>query len=129
MQDTTKPKRDARGRLLPGSPPNNPKGRPPALPAEVRQRLDNLAEEAVEVVRRTLRSEDEKLAFAAAQEILNRAYGRPVMQAKLDVTANGPASHLAAMIAMTQKATPVIGLLAEQDEPKVIDVTPVEKAP
>ncbi|ATU90633.1 hypothetical protein [Phyllobacterium zundukense] len=122
MEHTEQPKRDERGRLLPGQRSINPKGRPPALPKEVKKVLDNLAEEAVQVVHETLRCDDPKLRFAAAQEILNRAFGKPVTMALVDLKTDGPGSHAAALVALAQMAAPVL-----EATPKLIDVTWIEE--
>ena len=55
----------------------NPGGRP-KLPAEMREMFRAKAPEAFEVLSRHLQSPDAKVAIAAATQILDRAYGRPV---------------------------------------------------
>ena len=55
----------------------NPGGRP-KLPAEIREMFQAKAPEAFEVLSRHLQSSDAKVAIAAATQILDRAYGRPV---------------------------------------------------
>jgi hypothetical protein len=44
-----------------------------------------LCPEAAEVVKRCLKSEDDKIALAAAQIAFERGYGRPEMHADVDV--------------------------------------------
>ena len=55
----------------------NPGGRP-KFPAEMREMFRVKAPEAFEVLSRHLQSPDAKVAIAAATQILDRAYGRPV---------------------------------------------------
>lgn len=118
-------KRDEKGRLLPGS-NNNPKGRPRALSEDVKKALDVLSMEAVAVIQRTLRSDDEKLALAAAQEILNRSLGKPTVQ--LDIKADSPAvAHLTAvtqLMMLTGVPSPID--VTPPDRTEIIDVTPIE---
>ena len=67
--------RDANGRFLPGFTPN-PRGRPKIVD-EIKQLARQHAPDAFRRVCELVGSEDERTALAAAQEILNRAYGRP----------------------------------------------------
>ena len=55
----------------------NPGGRH-KLPAEMREMFPAKAPEAFEVLSRHLQSPDAKVAIAAATQILDRAYGRPM---------------------------------------------------
>lgn len=68
--------RDARGRLQPGF-TLNPGGRPKIV-EEIRQLARQHAPDAFKRVCELVGSDDERTALAAAQEILNRAYGRPM---------------------------------------------------
>src|SRR5438876_7935982 len=68
--------REANGRFLPGFTPN-PSGRPKIVD-EIRQLARQHAPDAFKRVCELVDSEDERTALAAAQEILNRAYGRPM---------------------------------------------------
>jgi hypothetical protein len=54
----------------------NPGGRP-KLPADIREAFRGKAQEALEVLNRCLQSDDERIAMAAAQAILDRGYGKP----------------------------------------------------
>ncbi|WJR78772.1 hypothetical protein [Bradyrhizobium sp. NP1] len=67
--------RDTGGRWLPGFTPN-PSGRPKIV-EEIKSLARQHAPEAFKRVCELVGSEDERTALAAAQEILNRAYGRP----------------------------------------------------
>ena len=63
----------------------NPGGRP-KLPAEIREMFQAKAPEAFEVLSRHLQSPDAKVAIAAATQILDRAYGRPVQSIDANIT-------------------------------------------
>ena len=63
----------------------NPGGRP-KLPAEMREMFQAKAPEAFEVLSRHLQSPDAKVAIAAATQILDRAYGRPVQSIDANIT-------------------------------------------
>lgn len=63
----------------------NPSGRP-KLAEEVRSIARESAPEAFEKVVELMRSDDERVAFVAAQEILNRAYGKPTQQIEGELT-------------------------------------------
>lgn len=65
---TTRKKGDP---ALPGA------GRKP-IPPEVKKAFEDLVPESVELLKQFLRSADEKMAFAAMQEVFNRAIGKPV---------------------------------------------------
>lgn len=61
----------------------NPSGRP-KVTATIKSMAREAAPMAFQKVIDLLQSEDERVAFVAAQEILNRAYGKPTQY--LDVT-------------------------------------------
>jgi Family of unknown function (DUF5681) len=63
----------------------NPGGRP-KLPAEIREMFQARSQEALEVLTRCLQSDDERIARAAAQAILDRGYGRPTQSIEASVT-------------------------------------------
>src|SRR5262245_44110897 len=63
----------------------NPTGRP-KLPAEMKEMFQAKAPEAFEVLSRHLQSPDAKVAIAAATQILDRAYGRPVQSIDANIT-------------------------------------------
>lgn len=85
--DGTGKNRDKSGRFLPGSPGN--KGGRPKIVRAIRE----LAQaEVPEVFRRVIaltRSEDERVALAACQEVLNRAYGKPEQAHKVEAEGLG----------------------------------------
>ena len=57
---------------------------------EIEQACKLQADEAMKVLADLLQSDDEKTRLAAAREILDRGYGRPVdRQAVLNMSANG----------------------------------------
>ena len=66
----------------------NPGGRP-KLPADIREAFKARASEALEVLTRCLQSDDERIAMAAAQAILDRGYGKPVQQVDANISEGG----------------------------------------
>ena len=109
-------KRDARGRLLPGS-SANPFGRPRVV-EEIRQLAREHAPAALRKVGELIGNADPRVALAASTEILNRVYGRPVQAIESDVrTMNLSALYLAATkLANGHRAPTVIDALPA-DEP------------
>lgn len=75
-------KRDKNGRFLKGS-PGNPGGRPKVVKA-IRELAQAVGPDAFQRVIELTRSEDERVALAACQEVLNRAYGKPEQAHKLE---------------------------------------------
>ncbi len=96
--------RDQSGRLRPGSSSLNPGGRP-KTPERVRAMLEGLTEQAVLALEEALNGDDPKLRMIAAQEVLNRALGRPHTTASVEVkTADVSAAHIAALNELTALA-------------------------
>ena len=79
-------KRDKNGRFLPGN-KANPGGRPRADP-EVKEILKAAAPDAARKLVELLNSKNEKIAFQAAQEILNRTQGKPETMQKIEFSNN-----------------------------------------
>jgi len=75
--------RTENGRFAPGV-SGNPSGRP-KLPAEIKEMFQAKAPEAFEVLCRHLNAKDPRVAVAAATQILDRAYGRPVQQVDANI--------------------------------------------
>ena len=63
----------------------NPGGRP-KLPADIREVFKAKAPEALEVLTRCLRSDDDRIAMMAAQAILDRGYGKPAQTIDASIT-------------------------------------------
>ena len=61
----------------------NPGGRP-KLPAEMREIFQSKGLEAAEILVKHLRATDPRVSVAAAREILDRAYGKPVQSINVD---------------------------------------------
>src|SRR5512145_1014294 len=61
----------------------NPGGRP-KLPAEMREIFQSRGFEAAEILVKHLRASDPRVSVAAAKEILDRAYGKPVQSINVD---------------------------------------------
>jgi hypothetical protein len=72
----------------------NPGGRP-KLPAEMREMFQAKAPEAFEVLCRHLDSKDPRVAVAAATQILDRAYGRPVQSIDANINEEGSVRYIA----------------------------------
>jgi len=70
------------GRFAPGI-SGNPGGRP-KLPAEMREIFQSRGLEAAEILVKHLRASDPRVSVAAAREILDRAYGKPVQSINVD---------------------------------------------
>jgi hypothetical protein len=74
--------RTGNGRFAPGI-SGNPGGRP-KLPAEMREIFQSRGLEAAEILVKHLRASDPRVSVAAAREILDRAYGKPVQSINVD---------------------------------------------
>src|SRR5215475_2874092 len=72
----------------------NPTGRP-KLPAEVKEMFQAKAPEAFEVLCRHLEAKDPRVAVAAATQILDRAYGRPVQQGDANINEENSVRYIA----------------------------------
>jgi hypothetical protein len=117
MANNTLPKRRPNGTVLPGS-ALNPSGRP-RIVQEIQTLARSAAPAAFERVVALMGSDDERIALAASQEILNRAYGKPVMSVQSDVRR----LDMSAVWASTMRALSEAGA-----EPPTIDVTAAEPA-
>jgi hypothetical protein len=76
--------RDGAGHFLPGV-SGNPTGRPRVV-AEIRELARTHAPAALAKVVALIDHADARVAFAAAKEILDRVYGRPVQAVEAEVT-------------------------------------------
>jgi hypothetical protein len=77
-------RRDEAGHFLPGQ-SGNPSGRPKVV-AEIRELARAHAPAALAKVVALIDHADARVAFAAAKEILDRVYGRPVQAVEAEVT-------------------------------------------
>lgn len=75
-------KRTAGGKFAPGA-KANPGGRPKVV-GLIRELAQSYGPEAFQRVIELMQSEDERVALAAAREILDRAYGKPEMSHKVE---------------------------------------------
>ena len=66
----------------------NPGGRP-KLPAEMKEMFQAKAPEAFEVLCQHLNAKDPRVSVAAATQILDRAYGRPVQSIDANISEDG----------------------------------------
>jgi hypothetical protein len=78
------PTREANGRFLPGF-TANPSGRPRVV-EEIKQLARQHAPAAFQRICELVDSKDERIALAASQAILDRAYGRPMQAIQSEVT-------------------------------------------
>jgi len=85
--------RTEKGRFAPGA-SGNPGGRP-KLPAEIKEMFQAKAPEAFEVLCRHLDAKDPRVAVAAATQILDRAYGRPVQQVDANINEENSVRYIA----------------------------------
>jgi hypothetical protein len=69
-------KRDERGRLLPGTAPPNPGGRPRGVIEDVRERLGPYTQEFEVALVELVRSQDETVRLAAIKEAFDRLMGK-----------------------------------------------------
>ena len=74
--------RDKNGRFLPG----NSGGGRPKIPDDVRKIFKAATTDAANKLVSLLSSKNEKIAFMAAQEILNRTLGKPETSGKLEIS-------------------------------------------
>jgi HEAT repeat protein len=82
-QAATLPQRRPNGQLMPGF-TANPLGRPKVI-AKIQALARQHTEAAIARIVELLRSPDEKVALAAASELLDRGYGKPMQQTQSDV--------------------------------------------
>jgi hypothetical protein len=108
--------RDDHGRLLPGF-SGNPSGRPRVV-AQIRDMALKAAPAAFEKVCDLVQSVDERIALAASQEILNRAYGKPLQSVDAEVKKFD-------MNALYLAATKLANCGDPATAPKIVDVTPL----
>lgn len=83
MADSTLPKRRPNGTIMPGN-ALNPTGRP-RIVREIQTLARSAAPDAFAKVVALSNSKDERVALAASQEILNRAFGKPLTSVQSDV--------------------------------------------
>jgi hypothetical protein len=109
--------RDDHGRLLPGF-SANPTGRPRVV-AQIRDMALKAAPAAFEKVCDLVRSVDERIALAASQEILNRAYGKPLQSVDSEVKKfDMNALYLQALQLTNGVAVPTVDVTPSDDAPE-----------
>lgn len=84
QQAPEKPKKVVGKPFKPGQ-SGNPSGRPKVV-SHIRDLAQKHGEEALKTVVALMRSEDERVALAAAQVVLDRAYGKPIQQVDVNDT-------------------------------------------
>jgi len=98
----------------------NPGGRP-KLPAEMREIFQSKGPEAAEILVKHLRNSDPRVAVAAAREILDRAYGKPVQSINVDRE-----ERIKLIAVVPQKASSTEEWLKLVGEQRVIDHQPTD---
>ena len=114
--DLYKPKRDAKGRILPGQKPINRTGLEPRLARMVRD-LGALTPKAIKTLERLLDDANPSAALGAAKEILDRNLGKVKQQVTVDVTS----THVLHLQALEELAARKKQQLIES---QAIDITP-----
>jgi hypothetical protein len=116
--------RKPNGQLLPGF-TANPSGRPKVV-GEIRELARQHAPAAFKRICDLVESDDERIALAASQEILNRAYGRPVqaVESKIEKVSMSQSFVRAARLAngYDEMGRKIIEPQAEENILPVIDV-------
>ena len=82
----------------------NPAGRP-ALPPEFREQIRSHTPHAIAVLVRALDDDDPRVRVAAAKELLDRGYGKPMADVTLRHGVDLAASHLVALTELLQMRT------------------------
>src|SRR5262245_41971298 len=98
----------------------NPGGRP-KLPAEMREIFQSRGFEAAEILVKHLRASDPRVAVAAAREILDRAYGKPVQSINVDRE-----ERIKLIAVVPQKAATTEEWLRLVGEQRVIEHKPID---
>jgi hypothetical protein len=60
----------------------------PKMPAELREAMQCMADDAAKVLKDCLTSDDERVRLAAAQQVFDRGYGKPNQSVDLKATVN-----------------------------------------
>jgi Family of unknown function (DUF5681) len=105
-------KRTEKGQFAKGE-SGNPGGRP-KLPSEMREIFQSKAPEAFEVLCRHLHATDPRVALAAATQILDRAYGRPVQSIDANISEGA-----IRFVEIPRKAESVAAWLSEVGRPLI----------
>jgi hypothetical protein len=108
-------KRDAHGRLLPGSQLNSG-GRPAGLIGDVRERLGPYTPAFVAALVELARSSDETVRLAAIHEFFDRLLGKPAVAVAVDNSVSHQALYLSALIACNQKSQLIEATQTEEQE-------------
>ena len=108
------------GRFAPGI-SGNPGGRP-KLPAEMKEIFQAKGPEAAEILVKHLRNSDPRVSVAAAREILDRAYGKPVQSINVDRE-----ERIKLIAVVPQKAATTEEWLKLIDQQKVIEHQPINR--
>jgi hypothetical protein len=85
MQEKSDPKRDAKGRLLPGNRALNPYG-VDRRKLQMLRNLEGLTPKAIKTLERLLEDANGSVALGAAKEVLDRNLGKVKQQVQVDVT-------------------------------------------
>lgn len=74
----------------------NPGGRP-KMPEDLKKAMQSMAAEALDVLKASLRSDDERMRLEAVKILFDRGYGKPTQAVDLTTRADAAGEHLAAL--------------------------------
>jgi hypothetical protein len=115
-------KRDAAGRVLPGSAAINPGGRPKGVIEDVRERLGPYTPEFCAALVELVRSPNEMTRLAAIREFFDRQLGKPPMAVDTTVTKDIGPSIAALYLQAVQAANKSL-------DAEIVDAKAVPDAP
>jgi len=114
-EEQRKPKRNAKGQLLPGERLNG--SGLERYKARMKNQLDQLTPRAIARLGQLIESDSEQVALGACREVLDRNLGKPKASLDVKVEASLSAMHLEALEQLALRAS-------EARASRMIDVTP-----
>jgi len=114
-EEQRKPKRNAKGQLLPGEKLNG--SGLERYKARMKNQLDQLTPRAIARLGKLIDSDSEQVALGACREVLDRNLGKPKASLDVKVEASLSAMHLQALEELANRAS-------EARASRMIDITP-----